>query len=61
MKTTNLETDNKRIQDLETKIEDLKKRWPTHSVPPMMMQELDDLEDELAKAMKKADQGESNA
>ena len=61
MKTANLEMNNERIRDLEAKIDDLKKRWPAHSVPPMMMQELDDLEDELAKAMRQAHQGESNA
>jgi len=61
MKTVDLETENKHIQELEAKIEDLKKRWPAHSVPPMMMQELDNLEDELAKAMKQAHQRESDA
>ena len=57
MKAMNNDTANNRIQELEEKIADLKKRWPAHSVPPMMMQELDDLEDELAEALKQAQQG----
>ena len=44
--------DNKRIQELKEKIADLKKRWPAHSVPPGMMRELDELEEELAEAVK---------
>ncbi len=44
---------NKRIQELEEKIADLKKRWPPHSVPAALLQELDDLEDELAKELDK--------
>lgn len=42
-----------RIQVLEEKIADLKKRWPAHSVPPALLQELDDLEEELAEELKK--------
>ena len=43
---------NKRIQELEEKIADLKKRWPAHSVPPAMLQELDDLEEDIVRAAK---------
>lgn len=39
----------KRIEQLEKKIEDVKKRWPAHSVKPEMVQELEDLEEELKK------------
>lgn len=49
-----------RIQELIKQIEELKKRWPAHSVPPAMMAQLDELEEELAKAQKErseADQG----
>ena len=36
-----------RIKELEKKIEDLKRRWPIHSVKPWMLQELEDeLEEE---------------
>jgi thioesterase domain-containing protein len=45
---------NQRIQELEEKISDLKKRWSAHSVPPAMVRELDDLEEELAKALAEA-------
>jgi len=43
---------NKRIQDLKNQIEDLKKRLPAHSIPPAMMAELDDLEEQLALEIK---------
>ncbi len=52
---------NKHIQELEEKITDLKKRWPAHSVPPAMMQELDDLEEELAAALEQVQQEEDHA
>jgi hypothetical protein len=39
-----------KIKELEKKIADLQKQWPAHSIPPAMMQLLDDLEDELAQA-----------
>ena len=53
--------DNKRIQELEEKIADLEKRWPAHSVPPAMVQELDDLEEELAEANKQVHQEKGHA
>ena len=52
---------NKRIQELKEKIADLKKRWPAHSVPPGMMRELDDLEEELAEALEQIHQEEDKA
>lgn len=39
-----------RIKEIEEKIADLKARWPPHSVPPSMWQQLEKLEDELEKA-----------
>jgi hypothetical protein len=36
-----------RIKDVEKQIADLKSRWPAHSVPPAMIQQLDELEEEL--------------
>jgi hypothetical protein len=39
-----------KIREIEEKIADLKGRWPAHSVPPRMWQELEDLEAELEKA-----------
>ncbi|MFC1945826.1 histidine kinase [Chloroflexota bacterium] len=41
-----------RIRELETKIAELKERMPRHSVPPHMLIELEDMEDELDKLKK---------
>jgi HAMP domain-containing protein len=38
-----------RIKELEDKLADLKARWPAHSVPPSMWQELEELEEELER------------
>ena len=46
--------DTDRIKGLEEKLADLKARWPAHSVPPSMWQQLEELEDELEKAKKEA-------
>lgn len=43
-----------KVREIESKIADLKARWPAHSVPISMWQELEKLEDELDKA-KEAD------
>jgi hypothetical protein len=40
-------SDQERIQELETEIAELKARLPKHSVPPALIIELEDLEDEL--------------
>jgi hypothetical protein len=47
---------SERVKELEEKIADLKGRWPRppHSVPPQMLEQLEELEDELKEA-KKAD------
>ena len=39
-----------RVKELEEKLADLKGRWPAHSVPPSMWQELETLEEELERA-----------
>ena len=41
---------NDRVREIEEKIADLKARWPAHSVPPSMWQQLEELEDKLEKA-----------
>ena len=41
-----------KIKEIEAKIADLKARWPAHSVPPSMWQELEELEAELEAAQK---------
>lgn len=53
--------DDRYIQEVERKIADLKERWPAHSIPPALMLELDELEEELAKAMEQARQKENHA
>jgi len=40
----------KTIEDLEHRIADLKARLPKHSIPPTMLIELEDLEEELEQA-----------
>jgi hypothetical protein len=37
----------KRIHELELEIEEIKACLPAHSVPPTMLQQLEDLEEEL--------------
>jgi len=39
-----------RVREIEAEIADLKARWPAHSVPSAMWQELEELENELEKA-----------
>ena len=46
----NMEKKSEKIKEIEEKIADLKARWPAHSVPPSMWQELEDLEDQLEQA-----------
>jgi hypothetical protein len=45
--------DRERIKVLEEQIVELKRQWPAHSVPPTMLQRLDDLEDELERLRSK--------
>jgi Fe2+ or Zn2+ uptake regulation protein len=41
---------NQRVKELEEKIAEIRRRLPPHSIPPAMLQELLDLEEELEKA-----------
>ena len=43
----------KEIAALEARLADLKVRLPAHSIPPAMMSELDELEDQIAQAKSK--------
>lgn len=52
---------NQRIQELEEKIADLKKRWPAHCVSPALMRELDTLEEEFAEALEQVHQEQNHA
>ena len=38
-----------KIRELEQRIAELERQWPAHSVPPAMLQLLDDLEEELER------------
>lgn len=48
--------DTDRIREIEEQIADLKARWPAHSVPPHMWQQLEELEEQLEQARRKAGQ-----
>jgi ATP phosphoribosyltransferase regulatory subunit HisZ len=52
---------SERIEELEKQIAELKRRWPAHSVPPPMLQQLDELEEELERELKKATEEKSSA
>ena len=43
------------VAELRQKIADLKDRWPAHSTPPALMQQLDELEAELEEALREED------
>jgi len=45
-----MDTKTDRARKLERQIEELKSRWPAHSVPPAMFQQLEELEEELESA-----------
>lgn len=51
----------KRIAEIEAAIAELKSRWPAHSVPPHMWQQLEELEERLEAAQKEAADGDSPA
>ena len=46
-----MESPSARILQLETRIADLKARLPRHSIPPAMLLELEDLEEELVRLL----------
>ena len=52
---------SERSKELEKQIAELKSRWPAHSVPPTMFQQLDELEEELERELKKATEEKSSA
>jgi len=47
-----------KVREIEEKIADLKARWPAHSVPPSMWQQLEELEAELEEAKRKENGGQ---
>lgn len=52
---------SERIKELEKQIAELKSQWPAHSVPPAMLQLLDELDEELEMELKKATEERSGA
>lgn len=54
---------SERIEELEKQIAELKRRWPAHSVPPSMLEQLDELEAELAGELNRSgeEQGDAEA
>lgn len=51
-----------RVKEIGAKLADLRGRWPAHSVPPRMWQQLEDLEEELKLAIKEeTDAGQNGA
>jgi ribosomal protein L29 len=46
--------DNKRIEELEAQIAELRRRWPKHTPPPALMRQLDELEEALARERARA-------
>ncbi len=46
-------SDIERRKEVEAKLADLKKRWPAHSVPISMWQQLEELEEELKRMERK--------
>jgi len=50
---------SQRITALESRIEELRRRIPPHSIPPAMLQELEELEEQLERA--KEEEKESDA
>jgi hypothetical protein len=52
---------SQRIEELESQIAELKRRWPAHSVPPTMFQQLEELEEALERELEKATEEKSDA
>jgi orotate phosphoribosyltransferase len=50
-------SNSERIAQLEREIEAMKARLPKHSVPPVMIIELEDLEEELEMLKKRESRG----
>lgn len=42
--------DAQRIKEIEARIAELERRWPAHSVPPNLWEEMERLENELEEA-----------
>ena len=49
---------DERVEYLQSRLKDLKRRWPAHSPPPAMMAEFDELEEALEDALQKQKQAQ---
>jgi hypothetical protein len=45
-----------RVDELEKRIVELRRRIPPHSIPPAMLQELEELEEELERARQQSEE-----
>jgi uncharacterized small protein (DUF1192 family) len=52
--------DREKVKELEDRIAELERRWPAHSAPPAMYEELERLEAELEEA-RSAEDGDTDA
>ena len=48
---------NEKQKEIEAKLADLKARWPKHSVPLAMWQQLEELEEEMERIEKETPEG----
>jgi hypothetical protein len=48
-------SETEEVERLRRQIAEVKSRWPAHSVPPALMQQLDELEEALEKALSAGD------
>ena len=51
---------SERIEDLEKQIADLNRRWPAHSPPLTMLEQLEELEAELEKELERVGEEQRN-
>ena len=48
--------EEKSVETIEAELADLKGRWPAHSVPPHMWQQLEELEEQLEAAKRRREE-----
>jgi hypothetical protein len=60
MESLLMEESAARVAELEKRLADLQSRLPAHSVPPSMIVELDELEEELALARRQWQEEQAN-